>query len=241
MFQRIVRSDNLRVAVMEEIKRLIGEETLQAGDKLPPERDMAEQFNVSRTVIRDAIKMLAGVGILDVKHGSGIFVATVDREQLIEQMSMLLLLEPGSIQNLFDVRMVLETAGVRWAAKRASLEQCVELSAIVEKAEAVVQANGDITHEQLPRLGELDSTFHLQIAVCSQNPVLQLLMKNLLELLEASRMHSLEIPSRPNRSVAEHRKIVEAICDHEEEAAQAAMQSHLQSVFHSMLEYGKGK
>ena len=100
MFQRIGRTDTLRHEVTEYIKKLIEEGKIKPGDRLPTEREMAEQFGVSRTVVRDAVKTLTGIGILEVKHGVGIFAATPDSRFIARQLSGLVSNENDTIKNL---------------------------------------------------------------------------------------------------------------------------------------------
>lgn len=234
VFERIARTDHLHSLVMEQIRLLITEGQLSPGDRLPTEREMAEQFGVSRTVIRDAIKILSGHGILDVRHGSGIFVASVNSQQVIERLSEVVLIEPNSMQSLFDVRVILETASVAWATERASENKFNDLLLLLEESEKIVLGNSTLSDDQLITLGEMDNTFHLQICTCANNPVLDLLMKNLLDLLAISRHHSLRIPDRARRSIKEHRAIVNALKSRNSDYSKEAMISHLNSVFESI-------
>ncbi len=239
MFERIARTDHLHSMVMEQIRALITEGKISSGDRLPTEREMADQFGVSRTVIRDAIKILSGHGILDVRHGSGIFVASVNSQQVIERLSEVVLIEPHSMQSLFDVRVVLETASIAWAAERVSKMQCEALLELLDQSDEIVSGNSILSEDQLITLGEMDSTFHLQICTYANNPVLDLLMKNLLDLLAVSRHHSLRIPDRAQRSIAEHRAIVDALKSSAPHFAKEAMINHLNSVFESIKQNSK--
>ena len=150
MFQRIGRTDTLRHEVAEHIKKSIEEGKIKPGDRLPTEREMAEQFGVSRTVVRDAVKTLTGLGLLEVKHGVGIFVTTPDSKFIARQLSGLVSNENDTIINLFEVRMLLETAAAGWAAERHSEEDLQLLRENVQSHEALIKTN------DINSLGEQD-------------------------------------------------------------------------------------
>jgi len=228
MFQRIGRSDTLRHEVAEYIRKLIEERKLKPGDRLPTEREMAEQFGVSRTVVRDAVKTLSGLGVLEVKHGVGIFVVTPDSRSIARQLSGLLQYKEDTINNLFEVRMLLETSAAAWAAERRTREDLDRLFENV-RSHKLISDSGDIR-----AMGELDRKFHVLVAESTGNPVIIRLMKNLLDLLVVSNQHTLTIAGRALQSVEEHEQIITAIEQQNAEQARRAMTKHLTSVVESL-------
>lgn len=110
-----------RIPIGQKLAAQISEEIAKGkfkpGDRLPTERELALQLGVSRTVIRDAIKLLAGQGILKVTHGSGIYVANEDR--VTSQIANLLTIRQGSLRELFEVRKLIEVEAAGWAAERS--------------------------------------------------------------------------------------------------------------------------
>jgi GntR family transcriptional repressor for pyruvate dehydrogenase complex len=228
MFQRIGRTDTLRHEVTEYIKKLIEEGKIKPGDRLPTEREMAEQFGVSRTVVRDAVKTLTGIGILEVKHGVGIFAATPDSRFIARQLSGLVSNENDTIKNLFEVRMLLETAAAGWAAERHTEEDLELLLQNIQSHEASVNVNS------INSLGEQDRKFHVLVAKSTRNPVIIRLMKSILDLLEVSNRKTLTIEGRAQQSVEEHKDIFRAIEKRNVDEAQNAMKKHLYSVIDSL-------
>ncbi len=202
---------------------------LKPGDRLPPERELAEQFGVSRTVIRDAVKTLAGRGILHVKHGAGIFVATSEENAIgrLSALSEILPLQGVGLRDLFEIRKVLETEGADWAARRRNGYHLERLRSILEDAHR--------TSENLEVLSDRDAQFHVAIAEASQNLVLVRVMLTLLDLLAQSRRESLSIPGRAKLSLKEHERIVEEIEAQRPEEARKTMLEHLTSVESAIL------
>ncbi|WP_347488858.1 FadR/GntR family transcriptional regulator [Desulfoscipio sp. XC116] len=227
MFERIGRNNTLQNKVAEYISKLIEQGKIKSGDRLPTERDMAEKFGVSRTVVRDAVKTLAGIGVLEVRHGVGIFVATPDSQHIAKQLSGLLYNNQDTINNLIEVRMVLETAVAGWAAKRHSKEDLKNMAENLKSHEEIIKT-GDLI-----AIGEIDRGFHLLLANSSKNPVAIRLMQNLLDLLQVSSRQTLTIEGRIKQSIEEHYDIYEAINEKDKQKAQEKMKVHLLSIANS--------
>ncbi|AEG59955.1 FadR/GntR family transcriptional regulator [Desulforamulus ruminis] len=221
---KIGRSDTLRNEVAGYIKTLISSGQLKPGDRLPTERVMSENFGVSRTVIRDAVKTLAGIGLLEVKHGVGIFVATVDGALVGRQLSNLLTYHLDTIEHIYEVRILLEKFAAQWAAERCTQEDYEKIKDLLEEAHTVNPIEyGD-------RFADLNRKFHLLIAEASQNPVIAMMVENILDLLENVSDETHTIPGRANLSIEQHEKVLELIIQHKPQEAKRAMEEHLSSV-----------
>lgn len=206
---------------------------LKPGDRLPPERELAGRFNVSRTVIRDAVKTLSGRGIVRVRRGAGIFVATAEETVMgrLGELAGVLPLHGAGLRDLFDVRKVLEAQAAEWAARRRSDGQAERLRGVVEEARRD-PGNPDL-------LSRKDAQFHVAVAEASRNLVLVRVMLALLDLLEAARRESLGIPGRAELSLDQHEEIVRAVEDQNPRAARKAMLAHLDSVEGAVLAPGR--
>ncbi len=225
MFQPV--SDNIALSrkIVSQITDKIVRGELHAGDRIPPERELATMFGVSRTAIRDAIKILSGRGVLRVRHGVGIFVA---EEQPTDVPTVDFY--SAKLRDLFEIRQTLEPQAAAWAAKRRSEEHCVRLRKIVDDAKAHT--------DNLSVLAERDAQFHVAIAEASQNILLVKVMWTLLDTLAEVRTTSLQIPNRPIASLAEHDKILSAIEQQEDSQAYMFMQLHLSSVEQEIVRSG---
>ena len=229
-FERIPDNRALSERINSQISDAIISGELKPGDRLPPERELADQFGVSRTVVRDAIKMLSGRGVLQVRRGAGIFVATAE-ETAMGRLANVLPLQGAGLRDLFDVRKVLEAQGAEWAAQRRSAHHVERLRSIVDDARRHA--------EDLNVLSERDAQFHVAVAEASQNLVLVRVMFTLLDLLEAARRESLSIPGRPELSLSQHENVLGEIEARDPEKARRAMLEHLTSVEQAIAYTGR--
>jgi GntR family transcriptional regulator, transcriptional repressor for pyruvate dehydrogenase complex len=229
VFEPVHDNRALSEKIIAQISDALVSGELKPGDRLPPERELAEQFGVSRTVIRDAVKTLAGRGILHVKHGAGIFVTTSEENAMgrLGALSDILPLQGVSLRDLFEVRKVLEAEGAEWAARRRNDYQLKRLRGILEDAYR--------NSENVEVLSERDAQFHVAIAEASQNLVLVRVMLILLDLLAQSRRESLSIPGRAKLSLKDYERIVEEIEAQRHEGARETMLKHLTSVESAVL------
>jgi GntR family transcriptional repressor for pyruvate dehydrogenase complex len=211
--------------IIEQIVDALLRGDLKPGQRLPTERDLALQFSVSRTVVRDAIKILAGRGVVDVRHGSGIYIAA-DEATVLERLDQVNL-QDALLNDLFAVRKVLETKAASLAALRRTERQVERFRDII--AEARQNAANVVA------VSRLDAEFHLAVARASRNLVLIKLMLTVLDLLARTREQTLSIEGRIEQSLAEHDIIVNAIATQDADQAAIAMLAHLDSVEGSIM------
>lgn len=232
MFEPISQNLSLRDRIVQDILAKIESGALAAGDRLPPERDLAIAFNVSRTTVRDALRTLAGLGVISIHHGKGIFVQGTEGMALGNALWAPFVVKPETVSALFEVRKTLETAAAGWAARRATAGQRQHLMQLVREAKK--EADGP---EQVnPAAAAMaDQAFHTTLVMASNNPVASRLMINLLDVLEEVRKQSLAIPGRAWSSILDHEKIAEAILSADAEEAERAMLTHLTGVERAVL------
>lgn len=233
MFEPISNGLALRDRIIQDILSKIERREIKPGDRLPSERDLAVQFNVSRTTIRDALRALAAIGVIAIQHGRGIFVQADEGTVLGQALWAPFVVRPENVSALFEVRKTLETAAAGWAALRATTAQREHLRQIVE--EAKTQAGGPSTVDP-DNAAQADQVFHSSIVAASHNPVAGRIMINLLDLLEQVRRQSLAIPGRAWISMIEHEAIMQAILKGRPEEAQDAMLNHLTGVEVAILQ-----
>lgn len=209
--------------VVEKIKDLIIDGTLKEGEKLPAERSMATMLNVSRNTIREAYKMLAVLGYIEIKHGLGVFV--IDENASLDQITSSFFIKNDQIMELFEMRKVLESSSIKWAVERGTDEQINELERLVENSINLIENEKNISE-----IAQSDQDFHLFIAEISGNSVLYRTMLNLVDLLAESRSFTMDIPGRMKTSINDHKDIVEAVKARDVELAERKMLKHLDSV-----------
>lgn len=225
VFQRIKEQDTIYEKVVKSIKSSIAEGKLKPGDKLPAERALAQMLGISRTSLRIALKLLAAEGLVEIKHGKGVFIAEKDNDDIIKKFSEKIFIEDETLKDFFEIRKVLETQAAIWAVEKGTQEQIANLEDIVNSTLAELNSNKELDYGIL---AEHNFKFHTCLAEACGNPVLLRIMENLIDLFNETRTHSLLI--RPYNSIKEHLEIVQAIKDRRPEKAGDAMLVHLRNV-----------
>lgn len=212
-----------QVAKQIEKRILVGE--LRSGDRLPTERELAEQFHVSRTAVREAMKILAQKGLVDMRPGRGTIVIDGANEALQDSLGLVMKLglgEVGGSDSLVEVREILETEIAALAAARATEKEI----AAMRDAIAVMDDNLDDADAFIAA----DNNFHEALARATQNALILILVNSIVNLLSEQRKQVFEVEGGPQRGQIHHRRILESILRRDPEAARAAMRSHLQQV-----------
>ncbi|MDN5344092.1 MAG: hypothetical protein PWQ18_203 [Clostridia bacterium] len=234
LFQPINRNPrSVYHRVIDEIKRNIFEGRLQPGDRLPAERELVAMLGVSRTSVREALKMLAAEGLVSIRHGQGAFISEQDPDEYLKQFANHLPVNQETVRHLFAVRKILEPQAARWVAERASQADIQDLVTMVTTTRDQL---GRLRSGRLSLLAGHDSSFHSRLAQATGNTVLVRIMHSMLDLLADSRSRSLAIPGRGERSVEEHYEVVKALSRRDAEGAAAAMLHHLEDVEEQLAE-----
>jgi GntR family transcriptional repressor for pyruvate dehydrogenase complex len=217
-----VKSTRIYEEIVRQVKALIAEGRLKSGDQLPPERDLAAQFKVSRTSVREALRTLESLGLIAIRPGEGTFVREVSVESLIEPLAHVILSQREAVGELFEARRLLEPALAGLAARRATQDDLQEMERVLEEQAKEVAAG-------LTGLAQ-DAAFHASIAASVRNRAITRIVNALMDLLTQSREESLQTPGRPTRSHQDHRRILDAIRRRDEAGARRAMLDHLDAV-----------
>jgi len=222
-FERLGRLPRLSETIAEQLLDAIMSGRLRAGDILPSERELGEQFGVSRTVIREAIRTLATRGVVEVQSGRGVRVIAPDASSVTEAMSLLLRGE-GAIEfaEVHEVRMMLEIHIAAKAAERSTAEDHEELRELMTDWE---DAGDDVA-----AASRLDVDFHRAIAKCARNPLYLVLLDSIAGALLENRRATLALEHSHAKVRREHQAILDGIERHDAKGAARAMQDHLAGV-----------
>lgn len=201
-----------------EILRVMTEQRLRAGDRLPGERDLASLLGVSRPSVREAMRVMQAEGRVVVRHGAGIFVAEPETQQRLRAS----LLGVPDLNQLFDMREVLEVPAAQWAASRG----LPELAAVREAFDAL-QAHVDSGEVDWDELQRLDVTFHTRIVQASGNPLLEQTQSVIYDLVLDVMRTTLRAPGRLEQSRLDHTAILTALEAGDAEAAGEAALAHI--------------
>lgn len=216
-----VRRNKVYEDVARQIERLILKK-LRPGDKLPSERELAESLSVSRSSIRDAIRSLELMGMVEPRQGAGTIVREVTASSVANPLANALKRKEELMGELLDFRLMLEPPLASRAATHASPEEISEMEDILERQAQKVRTGESTIAE--------DSEFHYSVALASGNSVVLKVLDILMDLLRETRERSLQIDGRPQKSLAGHRRVLAAIKRHDAEAAKAAMRRHIEDV-----------
>jgi GntR family transcriptional repressor for pyruvate dehydrogenase complex len=218
MFQDITRS-KLHERVVEMITDRILAGDLGPGDALPPETELCQQFGVSRTVIREAIKMLQARGLVEVVQGRGTLVNPNLSKTFSEVLGMVLRQQQTTLMELWEVRRMLEVEIAGVAAERATEEDLREMK---QALELMSSKPGEVEGYV-----DADIAFHDALTRAVHNSVLNLMLHSVGQLLRRSRRISFRGPERTAVTLAAHRAIYEAVAARDVQAAREAMRRHL--------------
>jgi GntR family transcriptional repressor for pyruvate dehydrogenase complex len=217
-----IKSTRIYEEIVRQIRAMIAEGRLKSGDRLPPERELAEKFVVSRTSVREALRALESLGFIEIRPGEGTFVRDISVESLVEPLAVVVASQRGAIGELFEARRLLEPIIAGLAATRATLEERQEMERILdEQAKDIAGGGTGITQ---------DAQFHAAIGAAAHNRAITRILNAIMDLLSQSREESLNTPGRPQRSHQDHRRVLEAIAKRDAEAAGQAMLDHLIAV-----------
>ena len=222
IFDFSLKRDKLYKQVADQIQELILDDSIHAGDKLPGERELAEQMGVSRTVIREAIRVLSDRGLVHVKSGCGTYVRELSVKDAAASIELFLKLKqsPQSFQDVSEVRRMIEVEAAGLAAKRATPH---DIAKIQEALEGMRSAGSE--PEQYT---EYDVAFHTAIAQATHNELIAVLLGPISDLLAEMVRVSLDAPNAADEGLAHHHHILERIQARDREGAQEAMRAHIE-------------
>ncbi|MGW3043005.1 FadR/GntR family transcriptional regulator [Kitasatospora sp. NPDC001159] len=208
---------------IEKIKAMILSGTLKPGDRLPKEPDLAAELGLSRSSLREAVKALSLLNVLDVRQGDGTYVSSLEPALLLEALTFILDLQRDeSVLELLQVRAILEPAAAALAAQRMTDDQVAELRSNLDDL-------GD--NPAVEALVAADLEFHARIAAAAGNSVLSSLIDSLAARTARARIwRGLTQESAVAQTIAEHRALLDAIAAHDVEAARAVATVHITGV-----------
>jgi len=216
-----IRKSKLSEEVASRLEHMITKQ-LKPGDKLPPERALVEMYKVSRSSIRDAIRRLELMGLVEPRQGAGTVVRDLSANPTSNSLADVLLRKREMVTELLDVRCILEPALAARAAMRITAQEIAKLEDILKRQEEKLRKGESAVEE--------DSEFHYSIALATNNTVILKVLDVLMDLLRETRERSLQAEGRPRKSFNGHRRILAAFKRRDATAAEAAMNRHLQDI-----------
>lgn len=214
-----VKNQKIYEIVMEQIKDIVKKGELNSGDKLPSERDLSEKLEVSRASVREALKALQMLGLIESKHGGGNFIKDRFEDSLLEPLSIVFLLLGSKSEEVLELRKVIEPETAALAAKNITHEQLIELKEIMEE----LNRNSDIEI-----CASLDKKFHYKIAQASGNNLISTMMFSISSLIENYIENSKVHTSNKELVKIQHEEIWRALESKDSVLAADAVRKHLE-------------
>lgn len=218
---RPVQKNSISDHIVQQIMKQIASGTLKPGERLPAERELCKSFHAGRSSLREALRCLSIMGVLNARAGEGTSVAADGSRFLETVIEWRFATGNYDIRNLMEIRISLEGLAAESCARRASEEERKAFEALHEQMRAAVD---DARH-----FGTLDLEFHLRLAQVSQNQLIYDLISLVRGQLARTISEVLMLPDARPCTLEEHGAIVKAIRQHSPEAARTAMQAHLEA------------
>lgn len=224
-FQQI-RPQKIYEKVAEQIKEMIIKGELSPGEKLPSVIELAEQFNVGRSAVREALSALQAMGLIELKQGEGTFVRKLNADDLLGNNHLSILMEVKHVESLLEVRKIIETSAVELAAERRDYNDLINLQNALKQMENDLNS---FTHGE-----EADWQFHYAIAKATKNDMLIHIIETIAEVmkknLRTNRIILYKQDGMPQKLMEEHQKIYNAIENKDDILAKTELHRHLQGV-----------
>ncbi|MBW1732117.1 MAG: FadR family transcriptional regulator [Deltaproteobacteria bacterium] len=229
-----IYKSRLSEAAIEQIKELITHQKLEPGSKLPSERELVSQLKISRASVREALRALEIMGLIEVKPGKGTFVkgTTID---LMLPLPDWISLHRENLENHFEARMVLEPSAAELAALRATASDMIRMK------EAMAEFDRNRLENNLIGMINADIKFHGSISAATGNKTIKLLMDTITRFLFEGWKATLRLHGRPEKTIVDHGDILKAITNRNQSEARAAMERHLRNAVENLRHAGFNK
>lgn len=215
----VLRRSTLPEEIANRLLALIRAQELRPGDKLPSERTLAASMEVSRPVLREALRALAIMKVVDIRQGAGTYITALEPQQLVSHLDLVFSKDTVALAQLLEARRVVEVGNARLAAARIDEARLAELDGILADLGAAV--------DDADRFGTLDMAFHDVVCAAAGNFVLAQFMTVIDTLGKVSRERTGASRSVRDVMLRDHHLIAEGLRGRDPEAAGAAMQRHL--------------
>lgn len=232
MFQPI-KNTKVYEQVAEQIQDMVVNGKLQRGDKLPSERQLAEELQVSRTSIREALRALQIIGLIEVRQGEGSYINQSFEKSLFQPLSIMFMLQNSKPEEIIELRRIIEVEAAYLAAKRADDEEIEHLRGLIEKLKDLKDLNNEEASVAV------DKEFHYTIAKASKNKLLVNVLNVISELMDKfiKEARGMILVDEKNKEVLvqQHEAIFKGLENRDPKAAGSAMQIHINLIINEYL------
>lgn len=217
-----IKRKTIAEGIIEQIKEQIMNGNYSPGDRLPTEKELADQLSVSRACVREAMRALSTLGLIEIKVGEGTFLTSSVAPLFSGELSAKFLIKKSSLLEVVEARKIIETQLAQLAAERTNDKQINELESILEKMNKKIEDGQPFS--------ELDASFHIHVAEAAGNSILHESLSTIRQLLKSNSEEVVGGRNMPRVSYEQHRKIFNAIKDRSPKEAAEAMLEHLSAL-----------
>ncbi|MFN7250669.1 MAG: FadR/GntR family transcriptional regulator [Anaerobacillus sp.] len=215
------QQDKVYIEIIRELNHIIQEDELTNGDKLPSERELSERLNVGRSSVREALRSLELLDLIETRRGEGTFIKSIGGHRLVEVLASFFLREKKARNDLAETRKIVEIEGLRLACERIDQTKLDKLAFLIVQSK-ISWENGEFPVEE-------DYLFHKTIVEACHNRLLLNIWISLVEYSKVALRESLSREGRPEQSILEHEQIYAAIKNRDEKQAIIALKTHLEN------------
>jgi GntR family transcriptional repressor for pyruvate dehydrogenase complex len=226
-----LQNQSLSRQIAEKIQQMVTNGELRTGDRLPSERQLAEQLQVSRNVIREATALLEERGVVSIQIGSGIYVSENSSEALNRSVSLFVQRKGITVAQLFEIRWILEVENARLAAFNVTSNELQALEKTIVEMETYA--------DDLQKFTAADIRFHQLLAYATHNPLLPVLLDTISDLLHKQALLATALPGAGANALKHHRNIFRGVRSKSATLARSAMTKHLASAWEYILKVVK--
>jgi GntR family transcriptional repressor for pyruvate dehydrogenase complex len=221
-FPRVANSQTLVQQIITQVRENLVTGQLLPGDRLPSEANLVEQFGVGRTSVREAMKVLAALGVIEIRRGEGTFVATGPSFEMLNPLEFALILDPGESSELLELRRIIDLGCSNLVARHATEEDLERLSSLAGEYRQLVESGADV-----PQIAAKDLEFHKAFLEATRNRSLIKVGRTVLALFTKSILKAVADRKVAEKGVEHHLEIVEAIRRHEVDRIADIVDRHL--------------
>lgn len=230
--------------IEEKIRETILDGTLKSGDRLFTEKEMAEQFGVSVVTLREALRALETLGLIEKRKGQrgGIFVSEINNESIKASIGYFLSFKDLSAEHLYEVRKIIEPAAIKLAVQKITQEEIEKLKENVSYCEEKLRSIGDVLSEkEFFELDQRNNDFHRMIAESTHNPILSLTIDYIMDFIPECETKLLILDvDYCVQNIKDHRDILEGIKDRDEDECEKRMLHHMERLAEYLANIKRG-
>lgn len=221
-FQRVLQP-NAVDEVIHNFQQALLNGRLQPGQKLPSEAELGQQFGVGRGTIREAMKVLSALGVIDIRRGDGTYICATVSPNVINPLLFAVLMEAGDVDALYEFRRMIDVGYSQIAATKATDEDFVHMTSLIED----MQTYRDSGERDEETLMQLDLSFHCAVLEATKNPLVIKIGRMVMEMFRETVKHAISTPGGIDWTIEQHQRLLTALQSGDPQQVREAVETGL--------------